>query len=67
MYNHLFIGGGNKITKVRTVVDGCADGCDDFKIMESAYNGTDEKSYECENFGFCAKLYIAIKEAEGNK
>lgn len=64
---NVFIGGGNKIIKVQTVVDGCADNCEEFKIAEVEHRGTDVKTYECEKLEFCQRLYIAIKEAEGNK
>lgn len=56
-----------KTIKVNTVINGCADYCDEFKVVECEYNGMKEKSYKCKKLDFCAKVYRAIKEAEGSK
>lgn len=56
-----------KTIKVKTVINGCADYCGEFKVVECEYNGTKEKCYECEKLDFCSEVYRAIKEAEGSK
>lgn len=56
-----------KIIKVNTVINGCADYCEGFKVVEIENNEKKEKSYKCKNLDFCIMAYKAIKEGEGNK